>query len=92
MIRILAQRGSSYYLLQTSENECRVLDAKRHRLFPPVSAESAVARGYWEEFHGDETAVFEALSRAEDLLNEDQLVLESSEAAAHAVGGRPVPS
>jgi hypothetical protein len=76
VIGVLAQRGSSHYLLQTSETECRVLDAREHRLFPPVSQASALARGYWEEFRGDETAVFEELTRAEDLANEDQLILD----------------
>ena len=88
MIRVLAHRGSSHYLLQTGETECRVLDAKRNRLFPPVSPASALARGYWEEFHGDETSVFEALSRAEDVANEDQLVLPPTRDAAHVAGRR----
>jgi hypothetical protein len=66
VIKVLAQRGDSF-LLQTDEEHGRVLDARHRRLFAPTRLSSLVARGYWDEFTGDERRVLELLTEVEDV-------------------------
>jgi hypothetical protein len=63
---VIAQRGASV-LVRSDDDRARILDMRHGRLFPAQSIESALARGYWEEFTGDIRDVESALAAAEEI-------------------------
>jgi hypothetical protein len=65
-MKILAQ-SDNWYVIQTGDNVGRVFDLERRRLFAPMALVAILARGGWHEFSGDETAILQALSVADDL-------------------------
>ena len=63
MYKVIGIQGQSRYLIVESGAEmgattsCQILDLNQHKLFPPNKVGSVLARGYWEEFTGDQEPV-----------------------------------
>ena len=62
-MRIIGQCGPSVYLIEVGDNMSRVLDLERGVLFPPFSTLSITARGYWEEYTGDQSILPDLLKK-----------------------------
>jgi hypothetical protein len=65
-VEVIAQRGASV-LIRVDAESGRILDRRHQRLFPAQSIDSALARGYWVPFQGDEDEVASELAVAEDM-------------------------
>ena len=64
-LKVIARRGASL-LLEDGAGRSRILDTRHGRLFPSQSTDSALARGYWEDFGGDVGEVEAILATAVD--------------------------
>jgi hypothetical protein len=69
-MKIVGKQGTKRYLIDVGTDErgvplARVLDLRRRKLFKPFNAYSIVARGYWEEYDGDQSILPELLSQVE---------------------------
>ena len=64
-LKVIAQRGASL-LLEDGAGRSRILDTRHGRLFPSQPTDSALARGYWEDFGGDVGEVKTILATAVD--------------------------
>lgn len=72
---VIAQRGQQYLLIesgvdpQDARAKGRILDVSQGRLFPALSVQSVLARGYWEEYTGPQAALPRLLAQVEDAEN-----------------------
>ena len=64
-LKVIARRGASL-LLKDGAGRSRILDTRHGRLFLSQSTDSALARGYWEDFGGDVGEVEAILATAVD--------------------------
>lgn len=55
MEKIIAYRSNSVYLIDIGNGKGRVLDLYQKTYFPPFNLISIIARGYWEEYKGDQS-------------------------------------
>ncbi len=70
MMRPVAQSdGGRSILLETAPGRGRVLSLRRNVIYPDFSIDSILARGYWEPFSGDERALLEAVSAADEYVD-----------------------
>lgn len=58
-MRVIAQRGTNDFLIDIEDEERNaiVFDADVGIAYPPFYVESILARGYWEDFHGNEDEI-----------------------------------
>jgi len=73
-MKIIAQRNENVYMLVEdgvdeieADTEGRVLDDRNELLYPYTDANSLVARGYWEEFDGDQSILDPMLDDAKEV-------------------------
>lgn len=59
-MRVIAQRGMNDFLidLEDEDHNAIVFDADVGIAYPPFYVESILARGYWEDFNGNEDEIF----------------------------------
>jgi len=62
-MEIIAKRGETSYLLETSLGMGRVLDLEQKVLFPELNIQSILARGYWEPYTGSQDELANLLSQ-----------------------------
>lgn len=58
--KVLAKRGEQEYLIALDGRRGCVFDAADAVLYPEHSIDSILARGYWEPFQGDGSAILKA--------------------------------
>ena len=58
-MKVIAQRGMNDFLidLEDEEHNAIVFDADEGIAYPPFFIESILARGYWEDFNGNEDEI-----------------------------------
>ncbi len=58
-MRVIAQRGENDFLidLEDENHNAIVFDADDGTAYPPFYIESILARGYWEDFNGNEDEI-----------------------------------
>lgn len=63
-MNVVARRGQYAFLLEIEDGRGAILDLTHEpTLFPPVSIDAALARGYWVEPEGDLSAIVELAER-----------------------------
>lgn len=64
-MRVVAQRGTNDFLidLEDEERNAIVFDADDGIAYPPFVIESILARGYWEDFNGNEDEIISKLPK-----------------------------
>jgi hypothetical protein len=65
-MKIIAISGNNAYLVQTEKDKGRVLDMNQKIFFKPFNIHSILARGYWENFTGDQSILRELLMQAKE--------------------------
>ncbi len=55
MEKIIAVQGDEVYLIAIGNNLGRVLSLEQGIYFAPFNLESLIARGYWEDFKGNQS-------------------------------------
>jgi len=65
-MNVIRQSGN-WYLVDLGDGRGRVLDLDYGRFFPPMSLVSLLAKGGWEQFHGDQQTILDRVGEAENL-------------------------
>ena len=61
-MKIIAQQPDQRYLVQTAKDKAFILDLKEERRWPEFNLQSLLARGYWEEFDGDQKPILRQMA------------------------------
>ena len=65
--KIVAQQGKSVFLLADKTGKMgRVLSLTQKMLFKPFNLQSILARGYWEDFTGEQSVLSKLLKQVDD--------------------------